>query len=349
MIVLGNYHRNVGCSYHRVYLPIQYSRTLPSANTYATLHDGFQIPDSYYTNPKTVFFFNRVPSVDREKLLEARAKYGIKIVVDIDDHWILYPHHEMAAKWKEQGAHEQIQQWLMDADMVFVTNDRLKIAASNLNSNVHVVPNSIPFGYEQFRHGNFENSQTDFVYAGGSSHLHDLTLLKPVMKRLGSDLRFTAIGRVILAGYDHQYGVGNTDSVWPKMLSIVKQAVSYGTVPMRNIDQYMDLYDGRAVSLAPLERSTFNACKSNLKVLEAGCKGIPIIASYVEPYIQDIECPGVILCDTSRDWYEAIKRLLNDPELRRSLAEELKSYVMRKYHMKNTVRQREDLFLSLFK
>lgn len=346
IVVVGLHHLEVGCSYHRIKLPLN---TINDGRVISATVNSATANDMPYWKNADIIMFNRVPTMPSEQLLEKRKELGFKIVVDIDDHWILYPHHEMAANWNKSKAHEQIQMWLSEADMVFTTNERLQVSASALNSNVHVVPNSLPFDRFQFdvQPSHKYPSWIDFIYAGGSSHLHDLNSIRPVMKRLGSDGQFRQKGRVLLAGYEHQYGMGKINSVWENMLRIVSQAKSYATIPNIAIDRYMECYNSAEVSLAPLERSTFNACKSNLKILEAGCKNIPIIASYVEPYIFDIECPGVILCDTSREWYSAVKKLLNEDALRESLGKELGDYVRRKYHMKDVNDIRRRLFNQL--
>lgn len=348
MTIIANYHEDIGCSYHRIHLPMKYMSYCSNVSVaYITARD-FPLPETYFAQRDLIFFFNRVPTCSRELLLSMRTKYGFKIVVDIDDHWILYPHHEMAAAWKESKAHEQIQNWIIDADMVFTTNERLKVAANHLNSNVHVIPNTIPMGYEQFKGHRIPNPRVYYTYAAGSSHLYDLSLLKPVMKRLGNDQEFVNNAGIMLAGYDHSYGTANVNSVWPKMLNIIRPAKSFSTVPARRVGEYMASYADSSVALAPLERSTFNACKSNLKILEAGCMGIPVIASYVEPYIQDAKCPGVLLCDTSKDWYQTMKMLLNDKTLRINLGGELMKYVNRYYSMDEANNNRLRKFESLF-
>lgn len=345
IVVIGLHHRDVGCSYHRVKLPLN---NIGNGEVVSATVNNITVEEMPYWGETDIVMFNRVPTMNSEQLLEKRRELGFKIVVDIDDHWILYPHHEMASHWNKTKAHEQIQMWLGEADMVFTTNERLQVAASALNSNVHVVPNSLPFDIGQFVVQPSDiSSWENFIYAGGSSHFHDLNSIRPVMKRLGSDGQFRQEGRILLAGYEHQYGMGKINSVWENMLRIVSQAKSYATIPNLPIDEYMKCYNTSVASLAPLERSTFNACKSNLKILEAGCKNIPIIASYVEPYIFDAECPGVILCDTNKEWYSAIKKLLNEDALRESLGRELGEYVRRKYHMKDTNDLRRKLFKQL--
>lgn len=346
MVVLANYHINVGCSYHRVYLPMQFWRDYEEGyGNVGLINESQQFPS--YMNPDTILFFNRVPTIPEDRVLELKNRFGIKIVVDIDDHWILYPHHEMAEAWRRSKANEQIARWIAVADMVFVTNERLKVAASNLNGNVHVIPNTLPFGYYQFTAGTMERSIFDVIYAGGSSHLYDLSEISGAMKRLGSSSKFRNNARMVLAGYDRQYGVGQVTSVWDKMLNIVKKAGSYAVAPVQPILSYMDVYNGRSLSLAPLQRNNFNACKSNLKILEAGAKRIPIIASYVEPYVQDIGEPGVILCDTQKEWYDAIMELVENPDRATRLGIGLGEYVRKNYNMIPWVKRRVELFKQL--
>lgn len=347
MTIIANYHTEIGCSYHRVFMPMKHMAARYTTDSVAFIADTV-LPSSAAMRNVDIIFFNRVPTFDREKLLAARKSSGFKIVVDIDDHWILYPHHEMAEAWRDSKANEHIQQWITDADMVFVTNERLKIAASQLNSNVYVVPNSLP------RAGQFmpnsevnDGSKMNFLYAAGSSHLHDLMTIKPAMRRLGNDSEFVNKGRIVLAGYEQEYGMGKIGGVWEKMLNVIKPAVSYATLGRRSVHDYMRCYDFANVALAPLERSNFNACKSNLKILEAGAKAIPIIASYVEPYVFDAECPGVILCDTARDWHDAVKRLIRDPVLARKLGSDLSEYTRTKYNIEHMTSLRYNLFYQL--
>lgn len=345
MTILANDHFGVGCSYHRVGMPVRMIRKTTNTPIFSQSITR-SITDIAWENVH-VIFFNRVPTFPPGLLREQIKRHNIKVVVDIDDHWILYPHHEMAKIWRDSKANEQIQQWLTEADMVFTTNARLKAAADQLNSNVHVLPNALPFDYSQFVSDRIERGRVSFIYAAGSSHLHDLEILRPVMKRLGGDPQFRASGEMVLAGYDHSYGEAKVESPWPRMLDIVKQAKSYSTLPIHGVENYMKVYYYADVSLAPLEKSPFNACKSNLKILEAGCKNIPIICSNVEPYTFDAECPGVILCDTPKEWLAAIKVLLMNSALRQDLGNKLGEYVRRKYDIEEVNRRRVELFKTL--
>lgn len=72
-----------------------------------------------------------------------------------------------------------------------------------------------------------------------------------------------------------------------------------------------------SIGLAPLANTQFNRCKSPLKAMEYGARGIPVVASDVEPYRRYVE-HGVtgFLVTHPREWAEALDALAADPGLR---------------------------------
>ena len=63
---------------------------------------------------------------------------------------------------------------------------------------------------------------------------------------------------------------------------------------------------GLDLALAPLEDNLFNRCKSNLKFLEYGACGYPVIASDIECY-RGSGLPVTLVKNRYRDWLEAIR------------------------------------------
>lgn len=328
--VIANYHEGIGCSYHRVYLPAKYM-----INIYVkvAIWTKASIPPDEMLEKLDIFWFNRVPTFPLEELLRKREQFKFKIVADIDDHWILYPHHELASSWATSGAHEAIQKALITADAVFCTTPRLRDAILPLNTSVWSISNALPYDHDQFRVARVPSDKIRFMYAGGSSHYHDLKTIQGVFKRLGQDAEFRAKGEIILAGYDHQYGMGKVNSVFERMLRLIKPARNYSVYPVRPVDSYMQCYNYADVALAPLEDSTFNAHKSNLKMLEAGCAGIPLIASNVKPYSETV-IPEMMLCNTPDQWFEAIKFMLQNPLIRDIRGMRLREYVKNYYTLR---------------
>jgi hypothetical protein len=86
--------------------------------------------------------------------------------------------------------------------------------------------------------------------------------------------------------------------------------------------------------------------KSNLKVLEAACKKIPVIASDVSPYA---ECPHVLKVSKQGDWYKHIKALAKSESLRKTLGTANYEWATENHNLHKWNEVREQLFNSLIK
>lgn len=72
---------------------------------------------------------------------------------------------------------------------------------------------------------------------------------------------------------------------------------------------YWDMFDymkDAAFTIAPLERSVFNQCKSNVKFLEAAAVGANIIATPIEDMCR-VGDSGIVLCDDPREFEQIIR------------------------------------------
>lgn len=111
----------------------------------------------------------------------------------------------------------------------------------------------------------------------------------------------------------------------------------YRRVWTKPVNSYATSYKHLDISLAPLVENTFNSFKSNLKMLEAGAHKTALICSNFEPYIHDgINGKNCILIDqrkNHKDWHKAIKKLMNDEQLRTELGENLHQLVKEKYSL----------------
>ena len=76
-------------------------------------------------------------------------------------------------------------------------------------------------------------------------------------------------------------------------------------------------------ALAPMPDTAFHRCKHYNKYIEYASYGIPGIFSDVEPYRRAVRHGenGLLCPNTEEAWYEAMKRLIEDEALRRSLAQ----------------------------
>ena len=279
--------------------------------------------------PKTTtIWFSRLSAIPLEKLRKYKAN-GIKIIIDEDDHFILSSNHVLKETYRVNGMAERFKALLDLADVVTVTNDFLaKELSPYTKGEVVVVPNALTYDEGQFTKSTDIESGTPLVYVGGNTHLHDLELIRKALP-----INELTIG-----------GVSQGCQVWDE---VTKRFRGVSTKPQASLDTYMSLYEGHKIALAPLEKNTFNMCKSNLKILEAGAKGLPIVTSRMHPYLNDVDKDVVIYGNSEHSWRSAVNKLLRDDVYRQEKGQELAEHVRRFYQLKDANEIRRQIIESL--
>lgn len=281
---------NTACDYHRIVMPFSYADIKP------------RVP---------VFVCNRMATGGLPEL-QRRKKSGEKIVVDIDDYWILDDSHYLYQRFAIAGMTELLINCLRLADVVTVTTPHLASRVREINRSVVVIPNALPFDRGQFTRSENKYSDRTFIWAGGASHRDDLKLLPDA----GKDLCIAGV----------KPGVAE----WTHCLAGRRgHSVKLG-LPL---SEYMSVYDGHLCALAPLVDSEFNRCKSNLKMLEAGAKGLAFIASDVRPYLNEVDQDVVLYADSDWGFYEKMTTIKNCPQLAEEQAQNLSDHVRKNYHL----------------
>lgn len=283
------------CAYHRITLPFAHLDVTP------------RVP---------VFFFNRHPACGISGLIRLREQ-GVRIVADVDDLWMLERTHYLAGHYARDGITRCTVASLALADVVMVTNEMLADQVRMINREIVVVPNALPFDTGQFTRnagGASGTNRTLFVYAAGASHHDDIASYRVVFEGAG----------VTLAG------VNRTHPEWAR---IAKMLPRVPVTQERPVTDYMSVYDGHGVALAPLVDTLFNRCKSNLKTLEAGCKAMPLIASRVHPYFNARDREHVLLADDAAGMRAHMERCARDRVFVKETGEGLADHVRRCYSL----------------
>jgi len=86
------------------------------------------------------------------------------------------------------------------------------------------------------------------------------------------------------------------------------------------------------INIVPLELTPFTEGKSNLKYYEAGILHVPTVASPTAVFTGSIR-HGVtgLLAASDEEWYQALRSLVTDAEMRRRLGEQARAQVLREY------------------
>lgn len=88
------------------------------------------------------------------------------------------------------------------------------------------------------------------------------------------------------------------------------------------------------IGIAPLKDSNFNRAKSNLRWLEYSAMSIPTVASNIYPFKNSIR-NGIdgIVCNSTQEWYDAIRSLILDKAKRSRMSAEAYRRVKKDFNM----------------
>ncbi len=122
-------------------------------------------------------------------------------------------------------------------------------------------------------------------------------------------------------------------------LTISSSLESYGErirkFPVLDWSGWFELENKMDIALAPLELDNiFCRAKSEIKFVEAGVVGVPIVASEIDPY-RDSMTHGTdgLLARSMQDWIGALSSLIENPELRREMGVRARATVSQRYSL----------------
>lgn len=323
---------NSGVGYHRLMLPIYYLE-----KTYAMFTDA--LTDDVLKENFDIVIFNRfIPGTSLELLLEKQKQYGFKIICDIDDYWILDRSHILSSVYPTQ----EIINHIKAANLVTCTNERLWDEIRPYNSNVAILPNALPYGNDQFTDVRTYADKIKFVYTGSITHEEDIKIVQFPFKKIASDTALRNKVHFQLCGFDDR-GAGSAN-IWHRMISNFTCGLKLGDVRrFLPVTEYMNFYNDADCSIVPLRATKFNSMKSNLKLLEAATKKIPVIGSHVEPYLDS----PMIQVNYQSDWYKEIKKVTEDAIYRQDKGLQLFEWAVTNFSLFKVNEKRKQLYASI--
>lgn len=259
------------------------------------------------------------------KLVE--EKHGTKFILDVDDNlfgvkkdnigWWLYMDHDTT--W-------DLQTIILKSQYVTTTNEylakELKKRRTQDPDTVQIIPNYIsnkdykytPDGHEGIKIG----------YFGGSSHYEDLhktgaiDAVRKIMHE-NKNVRFMSVGMPVesyLPKKRYEYNDGCRGHAWYKEI-----------FPLMNFD----------IAIAPLTDDKFAKSKSNIKWQESAMMKAAVVATSVRPYAETIKngVDGYLVKNTEKQWYDVLKKLVDDEEHRKQIAQNAYDRVEKEFLIEN--------------
>ena len=260
--------------------------------------------------PDTLLLHNALHDQHLHALELYRRYGGGRLIFSLDDMITELPAWNPFSRTNYPDLEERLKRQLALCDRLLLSTQPLADVYGKLAPEVCVVPNRLSAARWPMRRA--EDSALDdqpprkprIGWAGAAQHEGDLVWLEPVVAALADEADWVFFG------------------MCPKSLrpyaATVLDMLPYDAYPAGLASLHLD------VAVAPLAKNDFNRCKSNLKLLEYGALGIPVVCTDIEPYrgapVQRLENQPDL-------WIDALRARIHDPDGGRLEGEQLASWV----------------------
>ncbi len=187
-----------------------------------------------------------------------------------------------------------------------VTTEPIAEAMRGMVDDIQVMPNTL----ERSRWGGLQPPRNErrkprVGWAGAQQHQGDLEFILPVVEATANEVDWIFMGMCP-----------------PKLRYHVAEA--HNAVPFAEYPAALAALD-LDLAIAPLELNRFNTAKSNLRLLEYGAVGYPVIATDILPYRN---APVTRVPNNPKAWIDAIRAHVRDPDATRAAGDQLREWVL---------------------
>lgn len=262
---------------------------------------------------------------------------GKKMIMDLDDAvWYLGKDNIVTDAMKQLSGAEKITCMLQEVDGVTCTNRYLaNVILNNIRKDpslVAILPNQIDLDLYNKTFPAKDTNTITLMHFGATGHFEDQLDPEFVkgMDRIFREypnVKFKAVGSFISDlrlkwGKRYEQDFGDVDIFrWVK-------------------DKFPGFMEECDIAVIPLRSNIYNRAKSDIKTIENWSAMKPVVCSKTRPY-EDTVQEGVtgFLCQTSGDWYSALKKLIDSKELRQTIGQNGYDYVKQNRQMKDNVKE----------
>ncbi|WP_293776312.1 glycosyltransferase [uncultured Oxalicibacterium sp.] len=228
-------------------------------------------------------------------------------VYELDDYLPNLPMKSAHRQDFSRDIMRQLRQGFNLTDRFVVSTQALKEAFDGMHPDIRVIENRLqPVWWKDLQGLRRISAKPRVGWAGGAGHAGDLELIADVVRELANEVEWIFFGMCPdkLRPYIHEFHPGVSIHRYPQALAKL------------NLD----------LALAPVEDNLFNQCKSNLRLLEYGVLGFPVICSDVRCYQED-DLPVTRVKNRYIDWVNAIRIHLSDLDATAAMGDALQKKV----------------------
>lgn len=298
---------------HRVIAPL---RALESAAwaqvAYTPCSDNIQqvprmptVVELERLRPDTLYLQSTVHDVHLEMLTQYRRFNNVFKVFDFEDLKTDVPEKNSRKSILFPEIKRRLRAALACCDRLTVTTEPLAEAYRHLIDDVRVVPLRLERArWGQLKSLRRQGQRPRVGWAGAQQHHADLEVLIPVIKATAHEIDWVFFGMCLdeLRPYvKEEHGFVGFD-VYPRQLAAL------------NLD----------LAVAPLEHHAFNEAKTNLRLLEYGAMGWPVVCTDITPYQN---APVTRVSNDPQAWMNAIRERAFDLDAAAAEGDRLRRWV----------------------
>jgi 2-polyprenyl-3-methyl-5-hydroxy-6-metoxy-1,4-benzoquinol methylase/glycosyltransferase involved in cell wall biosynthesis len=295
----------MGCGHYRVIEPFNAAVAAGKIDGYLGV-DHYSPFDLSMFDADTLLLQRQVTDPQLQYLEQYRKFFSLRLVYELDDLITNVPVRSFHRSQMPKDIVKRLRTGLRLCDRFIVSTAALAEAYSQFANDIRVVPNRIDDEkWGHLRPARRTGRKPRVGWAGGLSHGGDLAEVADVVKELAGEVEWVFLGMCPenIRRYASEFHLGVPTPQYPAKLASL------------NLD----------LAIAPIEHNDFNECKSNLKLLEYGVLGYPVIASDFGPYRCNF--PVTLVKNRSRDWINAIREQLSDLDALAARGDALRSHV----------------------
>ncbi len=266
--------------------------------------------------PDTLYMLHGIGDLFLDWIPRYRKQSDAFVVAGLDDNLFDIPEKNSAKNRMPANIEERVRQTLPHCHRLIVTTEPLVEVYKAYADDIRVVPNNLVGGdWLHLKSQRGAGSKPRVGWAGAQQHLGDLEWLVPVIEALADEVEWVFMGMCpqSFRPYVHEF----------------HKPVHYHRYPEKLAELNLDL------AIAPLEINGFNECKSDLRLLEYGILGWPVIATDIHPY-QNKRVNT--LSNNPDEWIRTIREMIHEPAALARQGNRLRDWVIGNRLLENNTR-----------
>jgi len=275
------------------------------------------------------------------------VRNGLRIIYSVDD-YLPEIERRNPAYSRISSSIDNMSTIIEYADALMVTTPMLKETLSYCGKPIHLLPNAIDQGHWKER--SRKSAEMRIGWAGSSSHIEDLLMVLPAIRKLQRRLPFRfmlqgIVGRPISEEAAAVRGMKSelsgseleTAEIFLELAGRLGD-IKYSHIPFTAMEDYFAVLPALDldIGICPLVDSPFNRHKSALKFYEYAACGSMTITSAVTPYREE---PCICVANDPDAWAGALEHFLLDDDEREEELDRQRDFV---FTERNIERLRHD-------